>query len=79
MRTDGGHGGGGGKMSKGDYMQALEDASLEMDGGNDENPGPISEAERLAALAEPPRMREDGKPVHSFPTRRSSDHRKSVV
>ena len=50
-------------MSKGDYMKALEDASLEMDGGNDENPGPISEAERLAALAEPPRMREDGKPV----------------
>ncbi len=52
-----------GKLSKGDYMRALEEAAQGEGEGDDEKPGHLSEAERLAALAEPPRMREDGKPV----------------
>lgn len=50
-------------LSKGDYLRALEAASMDGDGEGHESPGVPSEAERLAALAEPPRMREDGRPV----------------
>jgi hypothetical protein len=54
-----------GKLSRGDYMKALEDAAQDEGADGDESPGQISEAERLAALAEPPKMRVDGKPVGS--------------
>jgi len=57
------HGRTDGRATRDEYLQALEQAALEGDGDGDEKPGVISEAERLAALAEPPRRREDGKPV----------------
>ena len=56
------------KMTKFDYLQALEEAM--QDDVPDENDsqneaGELSEAERLAAHAEPPAIRADGKPVGS--------------
>ena len=56
------------KMTKFDYLQALEEAM--QDDVPDENDsqneaGELSEAERLAAHAEPPTIRADGKPVGS--------------
>jgi len=52
-----------GKMSKDDYLAALE--ADDQEGVDDDDAAPVepSEAERLAAHAEPPRMRVDGKPV----------------
>ena len=50
-----------GRASKDELLQALEDAHLQEP--EDEDDGPeISEAERLAARAEPPVIRVDGKP-----------------
>ena len=56
------------KTTKFDYLQALEEAM--QDDVPDENDsqneaGVLSEAERLAAHAEPPSIRADGKPVGS--------------
>ena len=56
------------KTTKFDYLQALEEAM--QDDVPDENDsqneaGELSEAERLAAHAEPPAIRADGKPVGS--------------
>jgi hypothetical protein len=56
------------KTTKFDYLQALEEAM--QDDVPDENDsqneaGELSEAERLAAHAEPPSIRADGKPVGS--------------
>lgn len=56
------------KTTKFDYLQALEEAM--QDDVPDENDsqheaGALSEAERLAAHAEPPSIRADGKPVGS--------------
>lgn len=51
------------KVSKDEYLRALEDAGLEDDGEPDHEEPEMSEAERLAAHAEPPKMRMDGKPV----------------
>ena len=52
-----------GKMSRDDYLAALE--ADDQDGLDQDHDSPEvdSEAERLAAHAEPPRMRVDGKPV----------------
>jgi len=50
-----------GKATKDELLAALEAAHLPEDEGEDENPE-LSEAERLAAHAEPPVMRVDGKP-----------------
>ena len=58
------------KISKEQYLQALEDASQNDDddqNDNDEGLGEISEAERLAAHADAPLLRADGKP-HSTET-----------
>jgi len=44
-----------GKLSKGDYMRALEDAAQDEGEGDDESPVPLSEAERLAALGRTPK------------------------
>ena len=53
------------RVSREDYLKALEDASEEFRlNGQDESPAD-SEAERLARDAEPPRARKDGKPVGS--------------
>ena len=61
------------KTTKFDYLQALEEAM--QDDVPDENDsqdeaGALSEAERLAAHAEPPAIRADGKPVGSDAYRR---------
>lgn len=50
-----------GRASKDELLQALEDAHLQEPDAEDDGPEP-SEAERLAARAEPPVMRVDGKP-----------------
>lgn len=50
-----------GRATKEELMQALEDAHLQDDFHEDDGPE-ISEAERLAARAEPPVIRVDGKP-----------------
>jgi hypothetical protein len=50
-----------GRATKDELLAALEAAHLSDDEGDDEGPE-ISEAERLAAHAEPPVMRVDGKP-----------------
>ena len=58
------------KMSKEEYLQALEDAGQDDDVDqidNNEGLGEISEAERLAAHADAPLLRADGKP-HSTET-----------
>jgi hypothetical protein len=56
------------KVSKEEYLRALELASqddeLDQD-DKDQGLGEVSEAERLAALADPPVLRADGKPVGS--------------
>jgi len=52
-----------GAMSRDDYLEELERAAQDMGLNGDENPGEMSEAERLAQTAEPPRVRIDGKPV----------------
>lgn len=56
------------KVSKEEYLKALELASqddeLDQD-DKDQGLGDLSEAERLAALADPPVLRADGKPVGS--------------
>ena len=56
------------KVSKEEYLKALELASqddeLDQD-DKDQGLGEVSEAERLAALADPPVLRVDGKPVGS--------------
>lgn len=54
------------KISKEEYLRALEIANQDDDidqNDNDESDGELSEAERLAAHAEPPVLRADGKPV----------------
>ena len=53
-----------GRASKDELLAALEAAHLNEEEGEDEGPG-LSEAERLAAHAEPPQMRVDGKPKGS--------------
>jgi len=53
-----------GRASKDELLAALEAAHLDEDEGEDEGPE-LSEAERLAAHAEPPQMRVDGKPKGS--------------
>jgi len=58
------------KMSKEEYLQALEDAGQDDDVDqidNDDGLGELSEAERLAAHADAPLLRADGKP-HSTET-----------
>ena len=50
-----------GRATKDELLQALEDAHLQEPDTEDDGPE-ISEAERLAARAEPPVMRVDGKP-----------------
>ena len=50
-----------GRATKDELLAALEAAYLPEDDGEDEGPE-LSEAERLAAHAEPPKMRVDGKP-----------------
>jgi hypothetical protein len=50
-----------GRASKDELLAALEAAHLHEDDGEDEGPE-LSEAERLAAHAEPPVIRVDGKP-----------------
>jgi len=62
MVMQSGSGQGKGRMSRDDYLEALEQAASEIDGEN-EKPGFESEAERLAHAAEAPRIRIDGKPV----------------
>lgn len=57
MGVDQGTGGKSGVRSRGDYLEELERAML----GDDEETPEISEAERLAAHAEPPKRRTDGK------------------
>jgi len=52
-----------GKMSKDDYIKALEEVEHDDEQEDDGSPVEPSEAERLAAHAEPPRIRVDGKPV----------------
>ena len=57
------------KTTREDYLQALDDAADEWerlhDDGPEEEPGEISEAERLAAAADPPLQRGDGSIVAS--------------
>ena len=56
------------KLSKEEYLKSLEldDQDDELDNiDNNAGDGEISEAERLAAHAEPPTLRADGKPVGS--------------
>ena len=53
-----------GRATKDELLAALEAAHLSEDEGEDEGPV-LSEAERLAAHAEPPQMRVDGKPKGS--------------
>ena len=53
-----------GRATKDELLAALEAAHLNEDEGDDEGPV-LSEAERLAAHAEPPKMRVDGKPKGS--------------
>jgi hypothetical protein len=53
-----------GRATKDELLAALEAAHLSEDEGEDEGPE-LSEAERLAAHAEPPQMRVDGKPKGS--------------
>ena len=56
------------KISKEEYLRALEiaDQNDELDQiDNDQGDGELSEAERLAAHAEPPLQRADGKPYSS--------------
>ena len=53
------------KTSKADYMAALEAALDDDQFGNDEGLGELSEAERLAAHADAPQMRVDGRPKGS--------------
>jgi hypothetical protein len=64
MKQRSGDGQGTGKLSKDDYMKALEAADLDENYSQEEEPE-LSEAERLAAHAEPPKRRIDGKPVGS--------------
>lgn len=52
------------KLTKEDYMRALEQANEPDQIDNDENPD-LSEAERLAHSAEPPRRRIDGQVITS--------------
>jgi len=52
-----------GKMSRDEYLAALEADDQEGLDQDHDSPEVDSEAERLAAHAEPPRMRVDGKPV----------------
>ena len=54
-----------GKASKPDYMAALEAAMDDDQFDNDQGAGEPSEAERLAAHADAPQMRVDGKPKGS--------------
>jgi hypothetical protein len=60
------------KTAKYDYLQALEQAVQDDVDENDSqyDPGAVSEAERLAAHAQPPSLRADGMPVGSDPYRR---------
>ena len=60
-----GDGQGMGKMSRDEYMAALEEADQDGDGAPDQEEPELSEAERLAAHADAPKMRMDGKPVGS--------------
>ena len=53
------------RASKEDYMRALEEAMDAYGFDENEGPGEVSEAERLAAHAEPPAMRVDGMPKGS--------------
>lgn len=58
-----------GRITKDEYMEALERANAEMDDArlNMQEEGPeLSEAERLAAHAEPPKKRADGGAVGSI-------------
>ena len=52
------------KLTKEDYLKALEEANEPDQIDNDESPD-LSEAERLAHLAEPPRKRQDGAVITS--------------
>ena len=45
-----------GRMSQEDYLARLEDAMQDDQNDKDENPGELSEAEQMAATAEPPKM-----------------------
>ena len=60
------------KTAKYDYLQALEQAVQDDVDENESqyDPGAVSEAERLAAHAQPPVIRADGMPVGSDPYRR---------
>lgn len=53
------------KATKDDYLKALEEANLGDDLNGDEPGRELSEAERMAFHAEPPKTRSDGRPVGS--------------
>ena len=67
-----------GRATKDELLAALEAAHLNDDEGDDEGPE-LSEAERLAAHAEPPVIRVDGKPrgTDRKSTRLNSSHNRS--
>lgn len=54
-----------GKISREEYLRALEEASQVYQDDQDQGGGFESEAERLAALADTPKIRVDGKPMGS--------------
>jgi hypothetical protein len=60
-----GDGGKDGKATKADYMAALEAAMDDDQYDNDPEAGELSEAERLAAHADSPQLRMDGRPKGS--------------
>jgi len=65
MRINTGDGGKDGKATKADYLAALEDAMDDDQFDNDQGAGDLSEAERLAAHADAPQLRVDGRPKGS--------------
>jgi hypothetical protein len=52
-----------GRVTQDDYLKALEEASKDYQDDEDQGAGFSSEAERLAALADVPKTRADGKPM----------------
>ena len=53
------------KTTRDEYLKALEEANQDYQDDKDEGEGFGSEAERLAALADTPKIRVDGKPMGS--------------
>jgi hypothetical protein len=52
-----------GRVTQDDYLKALEEASKDYQDDEDQGAGFSSEAERLAAMADVPKIRVDGKPM----------------